>query len=156
MNIFSKYENVTIDNTRIHKENIRNDLNMQLFLLSTVQILATFTWILFYLRISSLKELSSREMKKTLTHLGVDRKFFVFNSIFESFFILVPSLICLYASYRYLIKNMVFEINIYDVINEYRVIDYLAEYQSIMVIAILSIILLLFILESIIQRERSK
>lgn len=156
MNIFSKYDNVTVNNTRIHKENIRSDLNRQMFLLSVVQILVTFTWILFYMKISVLKELSSKKMKIALMNLGINKKFFICNSIFESFFVSLPSVICLYVFYRYQIKNMIFEINIHDVITEYRVLDYLVAYRNIIITVILSILLLLFFIELIFQSERSK
>ncbi len=156
MNIFSKYDNISIQNARLHKENIKNDLHMQLLLISMMQVIATISWILFYIRISSLKEASTEKMRQILVYLGIDYTFFIWNSLMEALLIAVVSCIGAYASYHYFIKHMTFETIWFEVVQTHNIVDYINGYYPMIVVAVLCIVCFVFILEFSMQRVRSK
>lgn len=156
MNIFSKYDDISIENARLQKENIKNDLHIQLLLITMIEVIATISWVIFYIRIASLKEISTKKMKQILLYLGIDHNFFIWHSLMEALFIAIVSCIDAYASYHYFIKHMTFEIVMFDVENQYKVVDYISNYVPMIVIAVLCIVCFVFILELGIQRERGK
>ena len=156
MNIFSKYDNISIINSRLHKEIIKDNLHIQLLLIAMVEVIVTISWILFYVRISSLKEILSKKMKQVLLALGIEQKFFIWTALIEALLIAIFMCIGALISYHYFLKHMTFETIWYEVVETHHIVEYMNRYNIIVIEAILCIICCIFILEFSMQRVRSK
>lgn len=144
MNILSAYGDgdISIQNNRLQKENIREALYKGMLLYGLMETGILIFWYIIFICLQNIKDINTVHVKESLYCLGVRPSFFMKSNMFELTFILSISFIIASAFCMRIIKYATFTINDSYV---YLVKDFIGSYMPVVIIIMFCITVVVYL-----------